>query len=410
MRGLRNTAERVCIAGIICVDLGVSILLRILGPILIVLANGAPAPLLPAHSGCGAEAQSSEESVSSRARSNATRCYAAGLIALVTYVYIMLLTPRYLVPELGRPLAYAWLSVGLFILFNILFNYWSCILTKPGFPGDHLPPLEDLELGEDHGFGRFCKKCQVPKPPRTHHCSVCRKCVMKMDHHCPWVNNCVGFYNYKYFCLFLVYMGSGCAFVATSCLVPLLTDGHGMKRDHRRDANAAPLPPHPFPVVPRAVCPPPSPPLASPPEYPALRQPGTHCIPAARSTGRQRDRRSGRRGWPPWVVAGDQLLLFVFVLVLSVLFALTLFIGWHSYLVATNQTTIEFYANRFDAADARARGEPWSNPFSVGFRANFEQVFGMRRHVCAWLLPDRKPPPGDGMDFPLNESGALHRI
>lgn len=30
----------------------------------------------------------------------------------------------------------------------------------------------------------ICKKCIAPKPPRTHHCSVCAKCVLKMDHHC----------------------------------------------------------------------------------------------------------------------------------------------------------------------------------------------------------------------------------
>ena len=44
-----------------------------------------------------------------------------------------------------------------------------------------------------------CEKCQKERPLRAHHCSVCKRCFMKMDHHCPWVFNCVGFRNRKIF-------------------------------------------------------------------------------------------------------------------------------------------------------------------------------------------------------------------
>merc|ERR1712057_121382 len=57
------------------------------------------------------------------------------------------------------------------------------------------------------GSGRWCRKCVKVKPDRCHHCRVCQRCVLKMDHHCPWINNCVGFYNYKFF-ISLVFWGT----------------------------------------------------------------------------------------------------------------------------------------------------------------------------------------------------------
>jgi len=55
------------------------------------------------------------------------------------------------------------------------------------------------------GTGRWCRKCVKVKPDRCHHCRICQRCVLKMDHHCPWINNCVGYYNYKFFYLFITY-------------------------------------------------------------------------------------------------------------------------------------------------------------------------------------------------------------
>ncbi|KAI6787790.1 zf-DHHC-domain-containing protein [Hortaea werneckii] len=60
------------------------------------------------------------------------------------------------------------------------------------------------------GQPRFCKKCACVKPDRTHHCSSCGQCVLKMDHHCPWLATCVGLRNYKPFLLFLTYTSVFC--------------------------------------------------------------------------------------------------------------------------------------------------------------------------------------------------------
>ena len=45
---------------------------------------------------------------------------------------------------------------------------------------------------------RRCRKCNDNyKPGRAHHDSVTGRCIVKMDHYCPWVGNAVGIMNHK---------------------------------------------------------------------------------------------------------------------------------------------------------------------------------------------------------------------
>ncbi len=57
--------------------------------------------------------------------------------------------------------------------------------------------------------GSFCLKCNRTRPARAHHCSICQECILRMDHHCPWINNCVGERNHGHYLRFLVYCLSG---------------------------------------------------------------------------------------------------------------------------------------------------------------------------------------------------------
>jgi Uncharacterized protein containing DHHC-type Zn finger len=50
---------------------------------------------------------------------------------------------------------------------------------------------------------RRCGFCEIMQPLRAKHCTECQHCVRRYDHHCPWIGNCVGERNHKFFLSFL---------------------------------------------------------------------------------------------------------------------------------------------------------------------------------------------------------------
>nr|XP_014276169.1 probable palmitoyltransferase ZDHHC1 [Halyomorpha halys] len=69
-----------------------------------------------------------------------------------------------------------------------------------------------------------CHLCNIETSgPRTKHCSVCNKCVGRFDHHCKWLNHCIGGRNYVAFLVCVVSAVLACLLiVGTSGAVLIL--------------------------------------------------------------------------------------------------------------------------------------------------------------------------------------------
>ncbi|KAI8582090.1 hypothetical protein K450DRAFT_269546 [Umbelopsis ramanniana AG] len=150
---------------------------------------------------------------------------------------------------LGKIYIATMLAWSAYMVYCIFFHYYMAIVTSPGNvldrPGmdprlraDESDPAiaeshqqEDtetsirevlLELEEYSVYPKTCKKCHLPKPERAHHCSICNSCVLKFDHHCPWIHNCVGHNNHRYFVLFMTYLVVSATYFALAAWRPFI--------------------------------------------------------------------------------------------------------------------------------------------------------------------------------------------
>lgn len=222
---------------------------------------------------------------------------------------------------------------AVYLILNIMFHYSLAVITDPGRTHELL--VSEALLGSNQPI---CTKCKLQKPHRTHHCSVCGRCIMRFDHHCVWIHNCVGFFNHRYFYLFLVFLTIGATYFLLMAAMPFyhlfinFTD-----KDQRSLLQA--------------------------------------CF------------------------------AFAVILVATLLPLVGGLMVWHSWLIASGQTSLEHLINQDLKRHSMLTGTPFINEFDLGTLRNIQTFFDIPHGSASshgWLavlLPTIHASQGDGMHY-----------
>ncbi|KAJ8404899.1 hypothetical protein AAFF_G00332860 [Aldrovandia affinis] len=251
---------------------------------------------------------------------NMTRWFGVVFVSLVIILTSSILIVVYscLLPMIITTYPTPWvvwhLCYGHWNLVMIVFHYYKATTTSPG------------------------------QPRRTHHCSICNRCVLKMDHHCPWLNNCVGHLNHRYFFCFCLFMTMGCFYCSVSSR-PMFLDAYGAIETYYQ------TPPPPFTFKDKLF---------------------------------------------------HKSVIYLWVLTSSVAMALGGLTLWHAILITQGETSIERHINRKEAQRLKDRGKVFRNPYNFGKINNWKMLLGVQKRsdwVTRVLLPSGHAPYGDGLTW-----------
>lgn len=252
------------------------------------------------------------------------------------------------------------LVIGHWLLLNIVFHYWMALTTNPGTPPEASLVPEVVSI---------CKKCIAPKPPRAHHCSVCNRCILKMDHHCPWLNNCIGHFTHRYFFMFCSYVLLGIIYLMIfgyriayeeyfgTLLVPSVGLANSMIQLGNLDMSA---------------------------NVTLQDMPGNNHTDAAKQDFVRR-----------------YYITFTVFICIGIFFALGALTMWHARLITHGETSIEAHINKTEHIRLGKEGIIYKNPYDFGPRRNWRLFLGLTngRTWTHLLLPSTHLPEGNGLTW-----------
>jgi hypothetical protein len=195
----------------------------------------------------------------------------------------------------------------------------------------------------------YCNRSGLPKPPRSHFDHVTNSLVLNMDHYCPWMFNVIGYFNYRYFVNFLIYVAVGMMYGTVIMYQPFtMIDS----TDYRRQIS----------------------------QSRGLYQ-------------KEKDLQDGLYTHVQHLIPNVPIpneaapIAFSFMMCVAVGLSVFILLVFHFYLIFTAQTTIEFHGNMVKREKCKMAGEVYSNPYDLGFRRNLEQVWGrLGNDRPFWLL------------------------
>ncbi|XP_018020920.1 palmitoyltransferase ZDHHC16B isoform X2 [Hyalella azteca] len=258
---------------------------------------------------------------------------------------------------------------GHWLFLNVVFHFYMACRTPPGAVQKDCFITEAVTV---------CKKCIAPKPPRTHHCSVCNKCVLKMDHHCPWINNCVGHFNHRYFFLYMVYMLLGCLFI-------MMFGAEIAYREIWLGGSGGPALRDSF----YTWCG-----LSDDTASISIHAEEADTPDAEEAVAKKRQ----ERYWLRFAITYAGLLTVGCFASLGALAA------WHARLIGRGETSVEQHINGKERKRLAALGQAYKNPYDFGPRLNWQLFLGTQpgsgrnffRHV---LMPSCHAPLGTGLTW-----------